>query len=386
MYDVAVIGGGAAGLMAAFTAYNRGLNVVIYDPNRELGRKLRITGKGRCNVCNNCDIQTIMDNIPGDGRFLYSALNRFGPQDVISFFQSRGVELKTERGKRVFPVSDNANDIANALIIKDIPVIHQYKKELKGAKAYIIATGGCSYPLTGSNGNGYDLAKSIGHTIIEPQASLVPLVCDDWFCSELMGFAPKNVVFRLFRNEKLVYKEFGEMLFTHFGISGPLVLTASAHMRDLSDYRAEIDFKPALDDVVLDKRILRDFSENPNKNIVNVLPKLVGKSFAPVLLKVCGIQNKPCNEITHEERIIIRSVLKSFPINIVGKRPISEAIITAGGVDTREVNPRTMQSKFDDRVYFAGEILNLDAYTGGFNLQIAWSTGFVAGEEVLCSV
>ena len=372
--------------MAAYQAHNRGLSVVIYDPNRQLGRKLRITGKGRCNVCNNCDIKTVMDNIPGDGRFLYSALNRFGPSDVMEFFENRGVDLKTERGMRVFPVSDNANDIAEALIIKDIPVVHSFKHDLTGAKAFIIATGGCSYPITGSNGNGYELARSIGHTIITPKASLVPLVSDDWFCKDLQGFAPKNVVLRLYKDNKLAYKELGEMLFTHFGISGPLVLSASAHMRDESEYRAEIDFKPALDDKKLDDRIIRDLTQFSNKSILNTLPKLVGSSLAPVIMRICEIENKPCNEITKEERARIRTVVKAFPVNIVSKRPIDEAIVTSGGVDTREVNPRTMQSKLDDRVYFAGEILNLDAYTGGFNLQIAWSTGYVAGKEVLCTV
>ena len=386
MYDVAIIGGGPAGLMAAYRAHLRGLSVVIYDPNRQLGRKLRITGKGRCNVCNNCDIKTIMENIPGDGRFLYSALNRFSPSDVMAFFESRGVPLKTERGMRVFPVSDNANDIAEALIIKDIPVIHEFKRQLSGAKAFIIATGGCSYPLTGSNGNGYELAKSIGHTIIEPKASLVPLVSPDEFCRTLQGVAPKNIVLKLYKDNKLIYKELGEMLFTHFGISGPLVLTASSHMREDAQYKIELDLKPGLDDAKLDLRMLRDINENANKSISNVLPKLVGSSMTPVIMDIAGIDNKICNALTKEERTRIRTVIKSFPISISGKRPIDEAIVTSGGVNLKEINPRTMQSKLDDRVYFAGEVLNLDAYTGGFNLQIAWSTGFVAGEEVLCSV
>lgn len=388
--DVSVIGAGPAGMMAAYQASLRGLSVRVYDPNRFQGRKLRITGKGRCNVCNNCDTATVMKNIPGDGRFLYSALSRFGPSDVISFFESNGVPLKTERGMRVFPVSDRADDIADCMVRlckgQGVEFVNSVIKSLDDVESdyIILATGGCSYPLTGSNGNGYRLAESAGHRIITPRPSLVPLESSDDFCAELQGFSPKNVVFTLYSDNKKIYSEMGEMLFTHFGISGPLVLSASAHMRDTdASYRAEIDFKPALDHKKLDLRILRDFEENPNKAICNVLPGLTGTSMAPVVLKLCDIPPETrCNSITHAQRSSVRTVLKAFPVSICGTRPIDEAIITAGGVDTKEVNPRTMQSKIDSRLYFAGEILNLDAYTGGFNLQIAWSTGFVAGQEV----
>ena len=392
MSDVSVIGGGPAGLMAAYRALNRGLSVTLYDPNRQLGRKLRITGKGRCNVCNNCDIQTFLANIPGDGRFLYPALNRFSPADTMAFFEEIGVPLKTERGFRVFPVSDNANDVAEALVqkLRDGGCSFARKKVASldelDSDAIILATGGCSYPVTGSDGNGYALAGSAGHTIIPPRASLIPLTSDDGYCALLQGFAPKNVVLRLYEDDRLIYRELGEMLFTHFGVSGPLVLTASAHMRnvDQSDYRLEIDFKPALDEKKLDLRILRDFEENSNKQFIHVLPGLTGRSMALVVAGLAGIEEtKPCHEISHEERVRLRTVLKAFPVHITGTRPIAEAIVTAGGVDTKEVNPRTMESKCRQGLHFAGEILNLDAYTGGFNLQIAWSTGFVAGESVL---
>ena len=384
MYDVAVIGGGPAGMMAAYRASRRGLKVVLYDPNRQLGRKLRITGKGRCNLTNNCDVASVMKNIPGDGRFLYSALNRFGPAEIMAFFESNGVPLKTERGNRVFPVSDNANDVADCLagLLKDVTVEHRKLNKLEGARAYIIATGGLSYPKTGSDGDGYRFAREIGHTVIEPEASLVPLETSDNY--DLQGFAPRNVVLRAYEDGKLIYREMGEMLFTHFGVSGPLVLSASSHMRKKAEYTLEIDMKPALDEKKLDARLLRDFEENPNKLLSNVLPGLVGKSMAPVMIQLLGF-DKPCNSITREERIELRTLLKAFPVHVTGKRPVDEAIVTSGGVDTKEVNPRTMQSKLDERVYFCGEVLNLDAYTGGFNLTIAFATGFVAGEEVLCS-
>lgn len=390
-FDVAVIGAGPAGLMAAYRASLRGLKVVVFDPNKKQGRKLRITGKGRCNVCNSCDIQTIMKNISSDGRFLYSSLNRFGPDDVINFFESNGVKLKIERGNRVFPQSDNANEIADCMVqlCLNNSVVFERKKirefsEIK-AKAIIIATGGCSYPLTGSDGNGYKLAKMLGHTIVDPFASLVPLESNDFFCKTLQGFAPKNVVLKLFKDGKLIYKELGEMLFTHFGVSGPLVLTASSHMRNnYSNYSLEIDFKPALDEQKLDNRILKVLSENSNKDIINVLPDVIGCSMSPIILSLSNINpSTKCNAITKKQRSSIKQLLKSFPISITGKRSIDEAIITAGGVSTKEIDPKTMRSRLNDKYYFAGEILDVDACTGGFNLQIAWSTGYVAGEEVL---
>ena len=389
MSRVAVIGAGPSGMMAAYRAALNGNEVSVYDPNEKHGRKLRITGKGRCNVCNNCDINTVLANIPGDGRFLYSALNRFSPADVIDFFESNGVKLKTERGNRVFPESDNANDIADCMatlcanagvkfVRKKVDSISQLSYD-----KLIIATGGLSYPLTGSTGFGYDFARELGHHIIEPKPSLIPLESDDAWCSELQGFSPKNVVLRAYENDRLIYKELGEMLFTHFGVSGPLVLTASSHMNNPANCRLEIDFKPALDDNKLDERILRDFKENANKHFGNYLPSLTGKSMAAVVAKLAEIDNDvPVNEITHAQRTKLRMLLKSFPVAITGTRPIDEAIVTKGGVDTKEINPRTMESKLVPDVYFCGEVLNLDAYTGGFNLQIAWSTGFVAGESV----
>lgn len=388
---VAVIGCGPAGMMAAYQASCRGLDVTIYDPNEKPGRKLRITGKGRCNVCNNCDVKTVLTNVTSDNsKFLYSALNKFGPQDVISFFEANGLQLKTERGFRVFPQSDNANDVANLMwkLCQNNGVVLKRQKVKSvsdiEADAYIICTGGLSYPLTGSTGDGYRFASEIGHNIIKPRASLVPLVSDDDYCAELTGFSPKNVVLRVYEDERLIYSEMGEMLFTHFGVSGPLVLSASAHINNASNCRLEIDFKPALDEQKLDTRLLRDFSENLNKKFGNYLPTLVGKSMAGVVLLLSGINpDLKINEITHEMRMNLIRIIKAFPVNITGTRPVDEAIVTKGGVDTKEINPRTMQSKLDSRFYFAGEVLNLDAYTGGFNLQIAWSTGYIAGTEVL---
>ena len=404
--DLVVIGGGAAGLMCAITAAERGLRVTLLDPNKKLGRKVRITGKGRCNVTNNCDIKGFMENIPSDGRFLYSALNRLSPTDTIEYFESRGVRLKTERGNRVFPVSDNANEVADMLAAQcdklGVKVIRTTAKRIlteNGAvsavetgdglikcRAAAVCTGGMSYPLTGSNGDGYMFAREFGHNIIEPKASLVPLESDDDYCADMQGFSLKNVTLSLYENDKLIYKELGELLFTHFGLSGPLVLSASSHMRDTgkAKYSVKIDLKPALDEKKLDTRILRDFELFSNREFKNSLDKLAGKTMIPVLIKLSGISpEQKVNTITHEQRMGLVKLFKEFPVSISGTRPIEEAIITSGGVDTKEVNPRTMESKLVDGLFFAGEVLNLDGYTGGFNLQIAWSTGYVAGKSVL---
>ena len=404
--DLVVIGGGASGMMCAYRAADRGLKVILLDPNRQLGRKVRITGKGRCNLTNDSDVNEVMNNIPGDGRFLYSSLNRFSPADVMQFFESHGLQLKVERGKRVFPVSDNANDVADLMerlcVASGVRIKRTTAKKINtynNIARYVITaegeeidcdniavcTGGLSYPLTGSDGSGYRLAESAGHTIVETQPSLIALESSNEYCRELQGFAPKNVVVRAYENDKLIYKDMGEMLFTHFGVSGPLILSASAHMRDFghSEYRLEIDFKPALDEKKLDARLLRDFDEYKNKEFKNVLPGLVGKSMVPVMLELSGIAgDTPVNTITHEQRVKLRTLLKAFPVALSKKRPIEEAIITSGGVNTKEVNPKTMESKLVKGLYFAGEVLNLDAYTGGFNLQIAWSTGYAAGEAV----
>ena len=403
--DLVVIGGGPAGMMCAYTAAERGLSVVLLEPNDKLGKKLRITGKGRCNVNNNCDIKTFMANIPGDGRFLYSALNRLSPADTISFFESHGLPLKTERGSRVFPRSDNANDVANlmASLCKKagVRVMRTAAKQIiteNGAvagvatgegylpcRAAAVCTGGLSYPLTGSTGAGYEFARNLGHTVTPLRPSLVPLVSPDAYCAEMQGFAPKNVTLSAYEDDKLIYRELGEMLFTHFGVSGPLVLSASAKMRKMGSaaYRLSIDLKPGLDEKKLDARILRDFDKYANREFKNALGDLAGRSMIPILIKLSGIpEDKPVNTITREERRGLVALLKAFPVSVSGFRSIEEAIVTSGGVSTKEINPRTMESKLVSGLFFAGEVLDVDGYTGGFNLQIAWSTGFVAGNSI----
>ena len=404
--DVVVIGGGAAGSMCALTAAQRGLSVVLLEPNKMLGKKLRITGKGRCNVTNNCDIKTVLANIPGDGRFLYSALNRFEPRDTMALFESLGVPLKTERGNRVFPVSDRSHDIANALerayahaggrilhacatdiLTRDgaVSAVVTTEGTIDGGAA-VVCTGGMSYPLTGSTGDGYRFAQQFGHTVTPLRASLVPLESNDPWCAEMQGFSLRNVTLTVYdENNKQVYSDLGEMLFTHFGVSGPLVLSASAHMRDFSQhsYRLSIDLKPALDEKKLDARILRDFQKYANRDFKNALYDLAGHAMIPVLVRLSGIpEDTKVNTVTREQRHKLVDLFKHFPVSVCGTRPISEAIITSGGVSVKEINPRTMASKRMSGLYFAGEVLDLDAYTGGYNLQIAWSTGYVAGSAV----
>ena len=404
--DLVVIGGGAAGMMCAATAADRGLKVVLLDPNRQLGRKLRITGKGRCNLTNNFKIKTFMQNIPGDGRFLFSALNRLSPADTMALFESRGLALKTERGNRVFPVSDNANDVAGTMArwcARSGVIVERCKakkvvaengavtgveteKGLIRCRAAAVCTGGLSYPLTGSTGDGLRFAEALGHSVTPPRASLVPLESPDAYCAEMQGFSLRNVVLSAYEEDKLIYKELGEMLFTHFGVSGPLVLSASAHMRHMGskNYRLEIDLKPALDEKKLDARILRDFEKYANREFKNALSDLAGSAMIPVLVRLSGIpEDTKVNSITREQRMKLLHLFKAFPVTVSGTRPIDEAIVTAGGVNTKEINPRTMESKLISELYFAGEVLDLDGYTGGFNLQIAWSTGFVAGNSVL---
>lgn len=404
--ELVVIGGGAAGMMCAYNAAQRGMSVVLVDPNRQLGRKVRITGKGRCNVTNNCDIKEFMRNIPGDGRFLYSALNRFSPADTIAFFESHGLPLKTERGNRVFPASDNANDVAGLMARlcerSGVTLIRSTAKKILteggavsavvteegtiACRAAAVCTGGLSYPLTGSNGAGYRFARELGHTVTETRPSLVPLESEDDCCAQMQGFSLKNVTLSAYEDERLIYKELGEMLFTHFGVSGPLVLSASSHMRNFgrAKYRLEIDLKPALDEKKLDARILRDFEKYSNKEFKNALADLAGHTMIPVLVRLSGIpEDTKANSITREQRMRLLRLFKAFPVSVSGTRPIDEAIVTAGGVSTKEIDPRTMGSKLVQGLYFAGEVLDLDGYTGGFNLQIAWSTGFVAGNSVL---
>ena len=400
--DTVIIGGGAAGSICAITAANHGDNVIIIEPNKKIGRKLRITGKGRCNLTNSCSIENVLKNINGNNKFLYSSLNNFDTFSVINFFESLGVPTKVERGNRVFPISDNANDIADALSNKinelNIRVIQEKALNIDYNNSYVIGvktqnhniktskcvvcTGGMSYPLTGSTGDGYRFAKDAGHNVINCRPSLVPLESDDYFCSQLQGVSLKNIKLTAYENNKVIYCDIGEMMFTHFGITGPLVLSASAHMRDFinNDYHIELDLKPGLDEVKLNKRILRDFDKNKNKEISNVLNELTLKSLIPIILKKANINgNQVVNSITKEQRQALINVFKSFSINIYGTRPFDEAIVTSGGIDLKEINPRTMESKIIKGLYFAGEVLNLDAYTGGYNLQIAWSTGYTAG-------
>lgn len=403
--ELVVIGGGAAGMMCAYTAADRGVKTILLEPNRQLGRKVRITGKGRCNLTNNCDIKEFMRNIPGDGRFLYSALNRFSPTDTMNFFESHGLPVKTERGNRVFPVSDNANDVAGIMTRlcerAGVKIVHTTAKKILTAdggvtgvetaegiiscRAAAVCTGGLSYPLTGSNGDGYEFARELGHTVTKLRPSLVPLESPDAYCGEMQGFSLKNVALSVYEDNKLIFKEQGEMLFTHFGVSGPLVLSASSHMRhfDSSQYRLEIDLKPALDEKKLDARILRDFEKYANKEFKNSLCDLAGYTMIPVLVRLSGIpEDEKVNVITRGQRMKLLQLFKAFPVAVSGTRPIDEAIVTSGGVCTKEINPRTMESKIISGLYFAGEVLDVDGYTGGFNLQIAWSTGFVAGSSI----
>lgn len=404
--EIVVIGGGAAGMMCAYTAALGGREVTLLEPNRQLGRKVRITGKGRCNVCNNCDEKTVLKNIPGDGRFLYSALSKLSPADTMAFFESLGVPLKTERGNRVFPVSDRANDIADALALAleqaGVRVLHTKAKRILTADgavtgvateegtiecgAAVVCTGGLSYPATGSTGDGYRFAKAAGHTLSDTRPSLVPLESDDTWCADLQGFSLRNVTLTAFdETNKALFSDLGEMLFTHFGVSGPLVLSASAHLRDFANhkYHLEIDLKPGLDEKKLDARILRDFEKYANREFKNALFDLAGRTMVPVLVDLSGIPGEQkVNTITREQRRVLVQLFKHFPVSVSGARPIAEAIITSGGVTLKEVNPRTMESKLVSGLYFAGEVLDLDAYTGGFNLQIAWSTGYTAGRAL----
>ncbi len=403
-YDVIVIGAGAAGMMAAVTATQNGASVAVIEPNEKVGRKLAITGKGRCNVTNNSDNETILKNIPRNPRFMYSALSMFSAEDTMNFFEWRGVELKTERGNRVFPVSDKAYDIVDTLFfaMKDegAQLIRDRVKEILtennrviGVKTerdtilgdkVILATGGMSYPVTGSTGDGYRLAERLGHTITELKPSLVPLETKE-NCAEMMGLSLKNVTLKLMDNEKnkAVFSEMGEMLFTHFGISGPLVLSASSRMEKVSEgkYTAFIDLKPALDREQLEKRIMRDFDERKNMQLGNALRKLLPEKIILPLLKKAGVSpDKQVNSVTKAERNAILNTVKGFSLSITAYRPISEAIITDGGVSVKEINPKTMESRLVEGLYFAGEIIDVTGFTGGFNLQIAFSTGYAAGQ------
>ena len=470
-YDVIVIGGGAAGMFAAIQAGYAGAKVLLLEPNDRLGKKLYITGKGRCNLTNDCPWQEVLKNVPRNPRFLYSALSGFTPADAITFFESHGCETKTERGNRVFPVTDKSASVVDALKTAlgyaGVEILRARAKAIETengrvtgvktdrgdflAPAVILATGGKSYPATGSTGDGYRMAKALGHTIVPPVGSLVPLVEDGSWCAKMQGLALKNVNVRLYeasgtrhqasgenavgadahicpptstraagavtgrpqeapgtpasatRGERIatagppertdlamtdreavpsgkpVFEEFGELLFTHFGLSGPVILSASSHMEQGKVYIISIDLKPALDEEKLDARILRDFAAAPNRSLENVLTGLYPKTMVPVIVERSGIPgDTKVNSVTKEQRRRLLELTKHFTIKISGLRPVEEAIITSGGVSTKEIDPKTMESKLVPGLYFAGEVIDVDAYTGGFNLQIAWSTAYAA--------
>ena len=399
---VCVIGGGAAGMMAAGTASLYGADVTIFESMPFLGKKLAITGKGRCNVTNASGIQELLDNITKNPRFLYSALSTYTPEDVMSTFENLGVRLKVERGNRVFPESDKAKDIVDAMrrYCEGAEVINEKVKKLfankdgiftvKTDKEYtfdrvILATGGKSYPLTGSDGSGYKLATSLGHHVTELIPSLIPISSPSPLCAEMQGLSLKNVGIKILGEKgETLYTDFGEMMFTHFGVTGPMILSASAHLRgyDISKLSLSIDLKPALDEKTLDARLLGDFKVNANKDFINSLSALLPSKMILPFISLTGIdERKKVNAITKDERKIILSTLKDLRIPLSSFRPIEEAIVTSGGIEVKEINPKTMESKIAPGLYFAGEVIDVDAYTGGFNLQIAFSTGYLAGKS-----
>jgi len=405
MADLVVVGGGAAGMMAAVTAARLGVEVALIERNPKVGRKLYITGKGRCNVTNHCSAAEVLASTPRNGKFLYSALEHTSPAWVEEFFTSLGVELKVERGNRVFPASDKSADIIDALFGElkrlRVPIVHDRVAGLRlregavcaaelekgGAlpcKAAVLATGGLSYPATGSTGDGHRMAEKLGHTLVDIKPSLVPLESPDAFCGQMQGLALKNVVLTVKdRKKKTVYREQGELLFTHFGLSGPLVLSASAHMRDFEkeQYTCSIDLKPALDEPTLDARLVRELTAGANRDMNNLLGALAPRLLVPVLLDRADIPgDRKGHDLTRQERRRLLELFKHFTVAVSGPRPVEEAIVTSGGVKVSEVDPKTMQSKKVPGLFLAGELLDVDAYTGGFNLQIAWATGRAAGE------
>lgn len=401
-FDTLVVGGGAAGLMAAGMAVSLGRSVCLFDKNKVLGRKVRITGKGRCNVTNNCPVEEVVAACPRGGKFLYGALSAFSPADTMAFFQELGVPLKTERGRRVFPQSDSAHDIANALerwakgaqvVREPVTQVLTENGRVVGVKtpqgtyhgrSVILACGGASYPGTGSNGDGFRLAKALGHTIVEPTPSLVPLVERGDWCQRMMGLSLRNCGVKVTAKgkKKPVYEDFGELLFTHFGLSGPTILSASAHLRPMEPgkFTVWIDLKPALDQNQLDARLVRELEAHKNKIFANSLEELLPQKMIPVVVERSGIPGETrCHSVTKEQRRSLCELLKNFSLEVEGFRPIAEAIVTSGGVSLKEVNPKTMESKLVEGLYFAGEVLDADAYTGGYNLQIAFATGRLAG-------
>ncbi len=403
MYDGIVIGGGPAGMFAAITAASQGCRVLLLEANDRLGKKLLITGKGRCNVTNNCSGDEVLRNIPRNGRFLYSAMDACPPGAVMEFFEAGGCALKTERGNRVFPVTDRSASILDCLRSQ----LRRYRVDVKTERVTkllttdgaisgictpnaqydcawaILATGGVSYPATGSTGDGYALARELGHTVIPPEGSLVPLETAGHDCQDMQGLSLRNVAVKLVDGKgKLLYKDFGELLFTHFGVSGPTVLSASAHLRG-AGCKLLLDLKPALDEGKLNERILRDLEQYRNRAMENALTDLLPRSMIPVVLRRLDIApSLQANALKKEQRKALVQLLKAFPLEITGKRPVAEAIITSGGIKISELDPKTMGSKLVPGLYFAGEIIDCDAYTGGFNLQIAWATAYAAGMAV----
>lgn len=404
--SVFVVGGGAAGMMAAITAAENGAQVTLLERNDRLGKKLYITGKGRCNVTNDCAPEDFFPNVPRNPRFLYSVVYAFPPREVMAWFEARGCALKTERGNRVFPQSDKSASVIDALRAElrrlGVRVLQERALDIvtqDGAvcgietdggfhktERVILATGGCSYPQTGSTGDGYRMLEKLGHTIVPPVGSLVPLVEKGYDCKQMQGLALKNVALRLVNQKgKTVFEEFGELLFTHFGLSGPVVLSASAHMNEKDAYTVLLDLKPALDEQKLDLRLLRDFEKFQNRDFENALVELLPRSMIPVIVRRSGIPaEEKVHSITREQRRALLELMKRFPVEIACKAPVEEAIVTSGGVKVSEIEPGTMQSKRVHGLYAAGELLDVDAYTGGFNLQIAWATGRAAGLAAAC--
>ncbi len=413
---IAIIGGGAAGLMAAATvaeyADPAATEVLLIEQNDRMGKKLRITGKGRCNLTNDCDRDEFLSNVPTNPRFLYAALAGFDTQDTKAYFEGLGVPLKTERGKRVFPVSDKAGDVVEAMVrhcretgvkfvsgrvsaiqtapsgdgTRAVSAVRVGGRDIP-VNAAILCTGGCSYPVTGSDGNGYRLAERLGHTVVPPRPSLVPLVCAGDICKRMMGLSLRNVRLKVVdtRKGKCIYEDFGEMLFTHYGVTGPLILSASAHIPDVESgaYELHINLKPALDDSELDARLLADFKKYANRDFINALGDLLPLKAIEPVVELSGIDpRRKVNSITRDERHALAAVLHDITVTPIRPRPIAEAIITKGGISVGEVDPKTMESKLVPGLYFAGEILDVDAYTGGFNLQIAFSTARLAAQSV----
>ncbi len=405
-FDVIVIGGGAAGMMAAGKCAEKGKSVLVVERNASLGKKLRITGKGRCNLTNNCDPEEIFENVINGKKFLMSAIYKFNSWDTMAFFEELGVPLKTERGNRVFPQSDNALDIVGALrnymafggvkvmqdrvlsvAVKDgciAGVVTESGRKIS-AESVIVATGGKSYPVTGSTGDGYKIAEKLGHSVTDIKPSLVPINVNENWVKKLQGLSLKNVVLSVYDGDKKIFSEMGEMLFTHFGVSGPLVLSASCHMDGLPDkkYKMSVDLKPALDEKTLDQRILRDFEKNSNKDFINSLSELLPSKAIPVIVELSGINPRAkIHQITKAERKKLCDLMKNLEFQADSMRPVNEAIVTAGGISTKEINPSTMESKLVKGLYFAGEVLDAHAYTGGFNLQIAFATANLAAENI----